>query len=188
VNGLSTLLPWATAIEITDTEGASAWPIMMIEETDSIWGESQWIEFWSMPQTQRDRLQNPPAPTEGRDATDGPWTIAAAAERIHPSGSGLQRLVVVGGTGWFFDVYTQGFTNVDGRTVLTSPGNLELFEASIHWLAEQEDLVGASARAADAPRIAPLQASQLTALRWALGAGLPFMVLALGVSVRLYRG
>lgn len=187
-DGLSTLLPWACSMTVSNPSGASAWPVLTLSPSENIWGESQWIEFWSMPQSQRDRLLNPPGPTPERDIIGGPWTVAAAAERVHPTGDGSQRVVVVGGLGWFFDIYTTGSMTVDGRTVQTSPGNIELLEASVHWLAGQDELVGSSARAAEVARIGTMAPRQLTLLRWSLVVLLPSLVLATGVTMRLWRG
>ncbi len=99
-----------------------------------------------------------------------------------------QRLIVVGSPVWFEDYYLNAASAVEGRRVLTFPGNSALLESSIAWLAGQDELVAPSPQVRDIARIKPLSAGQLTAIRWALAAGLPVLVLVLGIGVRVLRG
>jgi hypothetical protein len=188
VSGLVTELPWPTPMTIAETPGVGAWPVLMIPDSDDAWGEARWLDFWSIPQDRRERLRDPPTPDPERDNVDGPWILAAAAERSNPVDPGTQRAVVVGASGWFFDAFTQRGRIVDGRTVQVAPGNGELLELAIYWLAGRDEWIGASARSAEAPRIRPMTAGQVTALRWALIAGLPALVLAVGAAIRIARG
>jgi len=188
VSGLVVELPWATPMTIEQTPGAGAWPVLTFDGGEDVWGESRWLDFWSMPQQQRNRLRDPPAPDPQRDRMQESWTLAAAAERSNPVDGPPQRVLLVGASGWFFDAFTQRTQVVDGRTVQVAPGNMELFELSIFWLAGRDEWIGASARSTETPRIENLSARQVTVLRWALIVGLPAMVLALGAGLRVARG
>ena len=74
------------------------------------------------------------------------------------------------------------------RVALVSPGNAELFEAAVLWLAGQDELIATSAGARSTAMVKPLSPGSLTALRWGLIAGLPLMTLGLGILWRLARG
>jgi len=188
ISGLATELPWPTPMTIDQIDGVGAWPVLTLAGSDNVWGESRWLDFWSLPQERRNRLSDPPTPDAERDNVDGPWVLAAAAERSNPVAGSPQRVLIVGASGWFFDAFTQRLRTVDGRTVQVAPGNGELFELAVYWLAGRDEWIGASARSAEAPRIRPMTAGQVTALRWALIAGLPALVLVVGVSLRIARG
>lgn len=194
VRGLDTLLPWPVAIALAPAEGAveadaaRTWPILQAAASDDTWGEAQWLEFRSMSQSQRGMVANPPTPDPKWDAVVGPWVVAAAAERPRPGGAAPQRFVAVGSNGWFFDEPAQRTEQVQGRTALVFPGNGELFEGAMYWLAGADDMIGASPRSRTIARIAPLSPGQLAALRWALIAGVPALTLGLGIALRLLRG
>ena len=133
----------------------------------------------------------PPAaagPDPQRDSTVGPWIVAAAAERGAPETGRTQRLVVVGAHGWFFDPVTQESQVVGGRRVRLNPGNIELFDASVHWLAGLDELIAPSPEAREVSRIRPIDPGALTALRWAVVLAPPMVVLLLGAALRLLRG
>jgi len=189
IDGLATRLAWPCPIEIDGTDAVTTWPILTIERSDNAWGEMEWVAFRSLTPSQRAMLADAPAPDEGTDLTGGPWNVAIAAERAAPDGrSQTQRLVVVGANGWFTDVVTRESASVDGRTVASTPGNAELFDASVAWLAHQDDTIATGPGATGTSRIPSIGAAQLTALRWAIIAGMPLLVLLLGVVLRLWRG
>lgn len=205
---LPTLLTWAMPIRVDPSaraaSGSTIWPLLVAQADANTWGESDWLGFRQTPGAQRALLINPPAPDSPRDDTNGPWTVAAALERplnaaasstppgSGPSGAapmgGTQRLIVVASNGWFFDELTQKGDVVNGRPVPLHPGNLELFESSIYWLAGQESLIARSAEAQHVPLIPDLSAGTQRGLRWGLIAGMPLIVLVLGVLWRLLRG
>ncbi|TVQ30638.1 MAG: hypothetical protein EA376_12340 [Phycisphaeraceae bacterium] len=191
VSGLNTLLPWSQHIEVIDAEDdahAHAWPLLTLDDSRDIWGEARWAEFRALSGAQRSMVSNPPTPDPRRDNIDGPWTLAAAAERRIADDIPPQRLVVVGSNGWFFDEFTQLTTHVDGRPVTRFPGNAELFEAAVYWLAGLDEFIAPSPRVRDVARLAPIEPGQLIALRWALIAGLPALTLLTGLILRLVRG
>ncbi len=189
INGLSTQLAWPCPIELTDTPGVTHEPILSIPESTTAWGEMEWIAFRSLSPAQRSMLADAPEPDEGIDLTQGPWPIAVASERPAPDEPSLiQRLIVVGANGWFTDVVTRNSATIDGRTVSATPGNAELFEASIAWLAHQDDTIAAGPGAFETARIPAISQGRLTALRWGIIAGMPLLVLLTGVLIRLGRG
>ena len=187
VDGLTARFGWISPIDLGETPGVSHTPIYTIAG-DDVWAESQWTELWSSSQNARRRM-NTPTPTEGLDDTEGPWTIAATIERASPTTPGeLQRVVVVGATAWFFDASILPARRVDGRVAAAFPGNGELFDASVSWLAGQDHLIAPGAVARDIPRILPIQPGALSALRWALSLGPALAVLLLGAAIRVVRG
>ena len=83
---------------------------------------------------------------------------------------------------------TQRQESVDGRVVTMFPGNLELLESSVYWLANQDELIAQSPSAQSVAVIQPMQVNVLSGLRITMIAGLTFAVLALGGVLRLLRG
>lgn len=188
IESLRTQLPWIAPIEITK-EALRAAPIIVIPDDDRTWAESEWLRFRQTPAAQRPLLANPPQEDSARDNGKGPWVIAAAAERTMPASKERQRFVVVGSNGWFLDdLTTQSMAGNAGRPVPIVPGNLELFEAAVYWLAGQDEMVTRSAEAQAMPTIPAMQAEKLQAIRWGLIAGAPLLVLLLGALWRLIRG
>ena len=191
VDGLAVRLRLATALDVVEDapEGVRAWPLLRIDDDDQTWAESGWAVLG----TPRAAVA-PPTPDERRDDLDGPWTVAVAAERAPDaldvaSGEGrAQRLVVVSGALWFADPTTTARAQLEGRVVAAFPGNAELFDNAILYLAGLDELLAPSATARDIPRIAALSDAQLGAIRWSIAAGMPLLVLAIGGALRILRG
>jgi len=190
INGLRVRLPWAMALHPQQGAGAAVTPLLGVEADGKTWGESQWIEFRSVPLNQRAfiRSQDQPRPDSQRDDAQGPWVVGAAVERKLTEPAKTQRLVVIGSNGWFLDEVAESAQLVDNRRSLVNPGNTELFEASIYWLAGQDAAIGASPQAEAAPVIPALSAGTVGAIRWALIAGLPMLILLVGAVWRLVKG
>lgn len=185
VRGLPLRLEWPIAIRTSNVADVIATPLYVVDDP-TVWGESQWLSYWQVPIAQHDSVPSKPAKDSQRDDSKGPWPVVVAAER-HNTG-GTQRLLVVGSDTWFTDRIAQDRAMVDGRAVLTSPGNSELFEASVYWLAGQDDMIAQSPTARAVPLIRPLAGGTLLLLRWAAILGLPGAVLLLGLVLRLVRG
>ncbi len=187
---LPTTLSWP--VPISASESNSTWlttPLLIVEDDPAVWGESQWLGLWQTPREQRGLIPGLPTFDEGIDSRGGPWVIALAAERRNqPAGVRSGRVVVVGSNAWFADPIAFARHETDGRVALVSPGNTELFEAAVLWLAGEDELIAQSAGARATPLVGPLGAGALSALRWALVAGLPLGTLALGVLWRVVRG
>ncbi len=166
------------------------------------WAEAQWGALRGASRAapfQPMALADPPTPDASRDDPDGPWTIAALVERersqvsrpdaaFSPPTSAPQRAVVVASPEWFDNATLFAGGAIDGRYVTAFPGNAELFENAVYWLAGRDELIGASPRARDIARVEPLTPAQVNAIRWGLIAILPLLVLATGGALRLIRG
>jgi hypothetical protein len=199
ISGLPTVFQWAVPIlrkydpvlRIKDTVD-----LYTVPASDLTWAESQWLRVWQTPPEQRAYLQELPKFESGRDLQRPPstgvvpmdrWSVAAAAEKQDTSGR-TQRLVVVGSNSWFTDGITQQRQEVAGRSVSLYPGNAELFESAVMWLAGRDELIAQSPMAKQVSLIGPIESSKLFWIRAAAILGLPAMILALGGLVRLVRG
>lgn len=201
VRGLPTAFSWPIALferPVDDKARITLQPLYTIDSGTSIWSESEWLRLWQTPPESRAMLRDEDLPKmdpardsvwpEGRaTATPQRWLLAAAVQRSE-LGKKPQRAVVVGSNSWFIDNVSQNAVMVDGRPTLRNPGNMELFEASVLWLAEQDSLIAQSPSALAVPMISPIEEETLTRLRLAMILGLPMGVLLLGMLYRMVRG
>jgi hypothetical protein len=189
VRNLRTLFEWATPLRPIDGWADGTIQALYTVNDPATWGESQWKELWSAVQAQRGPPPNLPSRDSARDDANGPWTIAAAATRHSPRTGREQRLVAIGANGWFRDgVTTAQAAAVDGKPAPAFPGNAELLEASVYWLAGQDDRIAQSPTARAVPVIGPLDPGTRSGLRWLVLAGLPGLTLAAGILWRAVRG
>ncbi|MCB1281550.1 MAG: hypothetical protein KDB18_08500 [Salinibacterium sp.] len=179
LQGLPTLFPWPIGLE---SPSAAIYSL----SGENRWAESEWFRIWTTPHSQRAPLLQQTEFDAERETGDGPWTLATAIERR--VNDETQRVVVVGSNGWFADAVALGRGEIDGRSVLLHPGNIELLESSVLWLAGRDREVAPSAQARAVPLIRPIDADSLRWLRWGLILGLPFGVLIVGGVWRLIRG
>jgi len=200
--GLNTLFPWPISLserpELAEVR-TTVTPLYTMEASDAVWAESQWLKVWQTPREQRTMMPDPPTFDSGRDSraptaaggkpekTSERWVIAAAAERF-VVGSTAQRLVVVGSNSWFIDRVARRQVEVDGRPIPAFPGNYEFLEAAVMWLANQDDLIAQSPTAKSVPTIMALSPVTVTRLRIGVIAGMPLLVLVLGLVYRVVRG
>lgn len=173
-SGLPVLLSWPLPLEV----GVGASAVATLAD-DASWAESQWLRLWRTQPAARPLL--PDQPTFDQGDARGPFTVAAAAE---VDGA---RLVVVGSNTWFLDARWAERRAVDGRVVRAAPGNPELFEASVLWLAGKDGLIGRGVEASSVARVRALDAGTLAAVRWGLIFGVPGVVLLLGLGVVFLR-
>ncbi len=178
LGGLPTLLPWPVPM----TTGA---PKIYELEGPGRWAESEWIRIWTTPHAQRGMLLQQTTFDQEQESNQGPWTVAAAIERTHLGEP--QRVLVVGSNGWFADGVALGRGEIDGRSVLLYPGNIELLESGILWLAGRDAEVAPSAQARAVPLVRALDSSVFGWLRWGLILGVPIAVLILGGVVGLVQ-
>jgi hypothetical protein len=186
IRGIATRLPWAIPLKINDADPGVSCFMSADNAGKTIWAESEWIDFRRVPVQDRGLVANPPANDTSRDDGVGPWCLGATVERT-VSGA-RQRIAVVGSNGWFLDDIAQVQSIVDGRPVLATPGNIELLESCIYWLAGQDTMLGTSANAQTVAVIPNISASTMTIIRWSLIAGLPLLILLIGAAWRLIRG
>lgn len=203
VRGVSIVLPWATELEVVQTDGVTHAPLLRVPAAARAWGESEWVRMRETVARGGTRpldallLADPPTADAARDRVRDPASpqeiVAAAIERS-PSAAGVsgegkpQRVVIVASPAWFDDAYTQAAEMVSGRRALLFPGNLELFEASVRWLAGQDERIAPGPQSRDVPRIGAIPPGTLTAVRWLIVAGLPVLVLIVGAGWRVLRG
>jgi hypothetical protein len=189
VRGLPTRFEWPIPLHPISPapDRTTVTPLYTVDDPNS-WAESQWLGLFQVPMSQHASVPNPPANDSSHDDSKGPWIVAAAAERTLPGLDHPQRLVVVGSNSWFADPILREPMQIEGRVVAANPGNGELFEASVMWLARQDDLIAQSATARAAPIIVPLSQTTLLLLKLAASVGLPVLVLAAGAAYRVWRG
>jgi len=197
IGGLAVALSWVSPVTTTPTPGVTHSPILRVPGAQGIWGESQWFLLRAAEARSRQNpldplaLADPPAPDPTRDAVAAPdagWLAALGVERSHDAAVAPQRIVVVSSAAWFDDLRAGAAQSVGGRRARLFPGNTELFDSSVFWLAGLDDLIAPGPQVRDVPRIGPIGPGAITAIRWVLIAGLPLGVLLLGALLRLVRG
>jgi len=199
VRNLPTFVPWPIALferPVEEKVRITRTTLYSIQATADVWAESQWLRLWQTPREQRSILPEGPQFDEGRDGrwpegqptkTPQRWAVSVAAERFE-LGAKPQRLIAVGSNAWFMDQVTHQQLAVDGRAAAANPGNLELFEAAVYWLANQDALIAQSPSARIVPMIGNIDETLLSRLRLAVVIGMPMLVLLAGLSYRLVRG
>lgn len=188
LRGLPTFMAWPVRLHVSPTpvEGVTIAPIYTHRDPH-MWGESQWIGLWQLPLESQASASPVPA-RDDRDAllgADEAAVLGVAIERRTPER--VQRVVVVGTHsygqfGWFADPITQDQTVIDGRSVAAHPGNFELFDASISYLAGHDELIAQSPGSRATPLIMQLAPERLTLIRLLLVVGLPLAVLLGGLA------
>ncbi|QQS09730.1 MAG: hypothetical protein IPK69_03675 [Phycisphaerales bacterium] len=199
IAGLPTYLLWPLPIVRSENppgDNVSIEPLIVQKAPQTnVWAESAWLQYYQARAEQRAMMPNKPEYNEGRDDRESPsglslltrdWVLAAAAER--ETSKGPQRLVVVGSNGWFIDAVAQRAVTIDGRLVARNPGNTEFFEAAVAWLCNQDDSIAQSPISRTLPVVIPLTDQKLSILRWVLIAGMPGLILLLGIAYRVIRG
>ncbi|MEL7472631.1 MAG: hypothetical protein AAGK04_04875 [Planctomycetota bacterium] len=186
IAGLPTRFDWPIALSWPDQGQRSITPLIGADADGRTWRERDWLDYWRTPPASRQLSTSPPAFDAETEVRDGPWVIAAGVE--HRIDGRPSRAVVVGSNTWFTDGVTAPAVNIDGRLAPLHPGNIELFESSVLWLAGQLDQLSQSARARAVPLIRPLDPGYLRGVRWGVIAGLPLLVLGVGLVWRTVRG
>ncbi len=189
IKGLPTFLGFAVPFEpVKPTDGSEVkiTDLYSIAPADTTWAEHEWIGVWQTAANKRSELV-PSTFDPAKDSNRGPFVVAAAVERTRPDKI-VQRLVYVGSNNYFADFITQARENIDGRQISTFPGNFELLESSLLWLAHQEATIAPAPSSQAIAIIQPLTAARINLLRIGLIVGLPILILALGVLYRYIRG
>ena len=162
--GLIGMVQSATPIKLPDRSDAGITYTPLITTPKSTWAIRQ--------------------PPRGEDDPQGPFCVAAAAER------GAARLIVIGDMWFATDAVTmQGPIDfMTGQTLYyTYPANAEFFVNSVFWLAELDDLIATTARSQDVRRIDAISRPAEIALWLILLGALPLSCLGVGVAVWLRR-
>lgn len=209
VSDLPVTLPWPVALNITNLDTVRWASVLRLDpKLTGVWGESQWLALWQTPRERRANISDLPKFDSGRDIavevsttdarTELNQGIIVAAEFILSRSGGVdakrvgplqsqQRAVVIASNAWLVDSVTQRAAMVDGRRVMLSPGNLELLEASIQFLAGRDAMIATSAAGTPPPMVTAIDEHKLLVLRWSLIAGLPGIALLIGGLVALVR-
>jgi len=96
-------------------------------------------------------------------------------------------VMVVSSPTWFDDRHLHAITELAGRRASRFPGNGELLDASINWLAGLDELVAPGPQVRDIPRIDAIAPGPLAALRWTVALAPPVLTLILAVVVHMRR-
>jgi ABC-2 type transport system permease protein len=184
IAGSNFLIPWATGLEAVGA--ASPVPELVIETGQPrSWREARWIDLRrAMAEGRWPRVM--PQFDASEDDRPASLAVVAAGERLREGK--VQRLVAVASSEWLDDSLVSRRMNVDGRPVPAAGGNLELFDAATAWLAGQESRSLAGAGSQGVAMVGQLSSGRHAGIRWALLAGLPIGILALGVFWRFWRG
>ncbi|HEB61429.1 MAG TPA: hypothetical protein ENJ06_06355 [Phycisphaeraceae bacterium] len=155
-------------------ENVSITPLIEVgsSSNDNIWAESDWLGGQWQKAT----------PDGNRDISHGPFTIAYACERVIPDSQKTQRVIIIGcSPSWMGD-------NVAGQNeggVLTNPGNAELLDACVYYLAHLDKLVMPGTASVQVPRVAG--DAPVRAAAWITIVVMPALVLILGFIVMILR-
>ena len=186
VAGLPTRLVWPIVIDAQPVEGVETNAVLEVEGDSDRWLESQWIGLWQTASSSGPGTNVTFDPA--RDVRRDRYIIARTAERKRDGNPDPQRVLCVGSNAWALDRIAQARATVDGRLVPLHPGNLELIDASVFWLAGQDEMIARGASTASAPTVSAMDPTLRAKLEWALIAGLPLGVLLLGIGYRILRG
>ncbi len=121
-----------------------------------------------------------------------PCPIAAAGVKSGSGPDAEQRVVVLSsrvlGCNYMMESIDQS-QDENGRTslFLANPGNGELMQNSVLWLAGYKNMISVGSKASAAVRIHPISPGMLTLIRTCLYAVIPFAALVLGGVVWLFR-
>jgi hypothetical protein len=190
IRGLPTFLPWPVALENRAGSAISVQVIQTLACDTDTWGEARWSGIWITPREKRGLIADGPKFESDRDLRAKPdqtsWTVGVAAERTNGGGT-RTRALIMGSNSWFMDAVASQTANVDGRAVLAYPGNDELFDAGVLWLAGLDDLIAQSPTARAIAVIQPMDSTTQGRVRLLVIAGIPLSVLVIGLLVRLIR-
>ncbi|MDX2130902.1 MAG: hypothetical protein SFY69_02470 [Planctomycetota bacterium] len=201
MHGLPTAVTWPiTLVErpAPDRVRLTMVPLLSVDASSTLWTESQWLRIWQTPPEARSLIPPADQPVyddgrdgrwpEGKESARGQqWLLAASVQRFEV-GKKPQRAVIIGSNSWFIDSVSQAMMSVDGRAALRNPGNLELFESSVYWLADLDALIAQTPTAQATSMIGPMSESSLRRLQLGIIVGMPLSVLLLGAAYRFVRG
>ncbi len=168
LNGMQALFQITSPINISTEQGATHHTLVEVTG-DKLWTHTD----LSSPQAVQGATYDESTSAES-------FTIATASEKDG------KRLITIAEQVWASDDMTGMGLLGPGTAELTGaavPGNSELFVNSVLWLADLEDLIAASPRSQDVPRIQPMTAGAYWWHQLLLLAGLPLASLVLGLGV-----
>jgi hypothetical protein len=176
---LGLVLP--VALRLPDPDFSRQWVIAQVEPAGNRWLEADWVMALAGGDAEA-------APEQTEMLTE-PVVLAAAAERPDPSEpDGSQRMIAVGSGSWMLTGVADTWDQLGGeRVALRFPGNYELLQAAVAWLAEMDDLIARSPTSQQVERLEGLTSRNRAVWWWIVMAGMPAGTLALGAFVWLVR-
>lgn len=179
LDGLPTRFGFVVPLGANARQGA-AWKtltIAAIEPSAERWIEEKLIE----------RVRSGEAP-ESPPGLEEPVPVVLTATRSRPNEDAEQRVIVTGSSDWIHSGKADVAVNVGGgRMALVSPGNVELLQASVAWLAGLEDLIAQTPASRQVSRLEGLSPEARTRWGLLLIAGLPAACLSLGAVTWAWR-
>jgi hypothetical protein len=176
LQSLPSLLSPIVPVQTSQEKGYTLTPLIPIPRTPTSWGETN----------VNDALQGKPAQfnagtgAEGGDLSNTDQSPLYAGAAVDKKDGG--RLVALGSLQFamnqILEIPDQSMLK-RGVVVAQFPGNAELFENSIFWLAKMDSMLAISPEALQISRIEPMGQGQLAFWRW----GLLIVLLPLGVVV-----
>ncbi|TVQ55179.1 MAG: hypothetical protein EA377_03890 [Phycisphaerales bacterium] len=145
-------------------------------------GRNRWLESdWSAdPQSQS-------PPDDERRFTEA-VPIVVSVERPHALRDEPQRAILIGSGGWMLSFVADAAEQIGAtRTVLRSPGNYELMQASVAWLAGHDDLIAPSPASQEVARLEEISDGAHRAWMLGLVIGMPLTCLLLAMGVWAWR-
>jgi len=157
------------------------WSIAEVAPAANRWLEEEWVTAVAGGATEME-----PQPEQ---ALQQPVPVVAASERRHPlEQSVAQRIIVVGSGSWMLTGVADYWHELGGeRIALQFPGNYELLQASVAWLAGMDDLIAQSPTSQQVERLEGLNDRNRTLWWWIIMAGLPGAALVMGIMVWIVR-
>jgi hypothetical protein len=174
LQGLPAVIQVGVPMELTESKDKRVKLSPILEARGPrIWAESKLPSGPDEPMPKRD-------PSTAKDR----YVIGAAAEGKEA------RLVVIGDAAFggndvlLLGQEGPGTAEFSGALF---PGNAELLINSVYWLGGMEQLIAASPRTQDIPRVERIDDKKMTALKWSLIGGLPLVALLCGVGIWFVR-
>lgn len=181
VSGQLVRLPVPVPIEIASElpTGVRRWILIEQPADASRWLEDDWL----------DAIRNGETDVPPEKRLDQPAPLAAAASRPHPLDQNRrQRLVVVGSGTWMQSSIADQVVSLGGaRVALVFPGNYELLQASVAWLAGMDDMIARSPTSQQVARLDGVTPSVRTLWWWIALVILPGGCLVIGAVVWTVR-
>ena len=169
LSGSAGIFVSACPIDLKDKEGVEIFPLVIAK------GKRLWAQK---------NLQDPKPTYKEEDAADQ-FTVAVAAVK-----DDKQRIAVFADPAWATDqIVNYGMLGPGTAQMVGAmfPGNAELFVNTVFWLSNMDEMIAASARSQDIRRIGDVTPGQMVGIRWAVLAGIPLLIFAIGIGVGIKR-
>lgn len=174
-------LPLAVPLKRHDSASSALrlTPLALAYPATSRWADPNWL----------DAITNPAFKPGPESYFTEPLPLAYAATRPEPTGSQRdQRFIVVGSGAWLqSDIADQPVSLGGERMALLYPGNFELLQAAVAWLAGLDDLIAQTPTARQVARLDGVTDAARNRWRWIALIAMPGACFGLGVLVWMIR-